>query len=337
MIKIDMPAYAIFIKHGAIRQLSPKLTDVYGGKHVFIITDRHVSSLYRQTLESALPDYITQVVEIEPGEASKSLDVYQQVISKLLSQGIKRDHLIIAFGGGVVGDLAGYVAATLYRGMPYVHIPTTLLAQVDSSIGGKVGIDLPEGKNLIGAFHQPNMVLIDPDFLNTLEPREYANGLAEMIKAGLIGDACLYQDLLNQATVDQDDIMRAIHVKRKLVLVDPYDHHERLLLNFGHTFGHAIEQQHDYRTYKHGEAISQGMLMALEIGIRLGVSSQALYDQVKTLLIERHLVEEPLLERQDYLDALIHDKKHMTAGLRFVLVEEPGKAIVKLLQMEDLS
>ncbi|TVP86744.1 MAG: 3-dehydroquinate synthase [Acholeplasmataceae bacterium] len=337
MTKIDMPSYNIFIKEGAIRQLSQQLTDVYHGRHVFIITDRHVSNLYLQTIESALPDHVVQVVEIEPGEVSKSLDVYQQVISKLLSQGIKRDHLIIAFGGGVVGDLAGYVAATLYRGMAYVHIPTTLLAQVDSSIGGKVGIDLPEGKNLIGAFHQPGMVLIDPAFLKTLEPREYANGLAEMIKAGLIGDARLYQDLLIKSTVDQEDIIRAIHVKRKLVLADPYDHHERLLLNFGHTFGHAIEQQHGYRTYKHGEAISHGMLMALEIGIRLGVSSQALYDEVKTLLVDRQLVQEPLLDRRNYLDALVHDKKQMTTGLRFVLVEQPGKALVKVLQKEDLS
>jgi 3-dehydroquinate synthase len=250
---------------------------------------------------------------------------------------MKRNHLLVALGGGVVGDLTGFVASTLFRGVSYIQIPTTLLAQVDSSIGGKVGIDLPQGKNLIGSFYDPKLVMIDPLFLSTLDQREYNNGLAEMIKVGLIGDKHLYQYLLSYDKVTEKEIAQAIAVKRDLVLIDPFDKKERMYLNFGHTFGHAIEKKHQYQTYKHGEAISYGMLIALEIGIRLGETKPELYEEVKELLKRLELVKEPLLNPLHYADAILTDKKYLSDGLNYIIVPRVGVAKIIKLKESDWS
>lgn len=332
-----MADYEIYLESNILYHLPEHLRKIHQGRGVFVITDRHVYDLYHIKLAHILSEYDVQFVVIEPGEKSKSLDIYRSVIDTLIEKGIKRTDLIIAFGGGVVGDLAGFVAATLYRGIPYIQIPTTLLAQVDSSIGGKVGIDLPSGKNLLGAFYQPKLVLIDPQLLETLPEREYRNGLAEMIKAGLIGDKKLYQYLLMHDKVKEAEIASAIQVKREVVLNDPYDRGERMKLNFGHTFGHAIEKKHHYETYLHGEAISYGMLIALDMGIMMNETPQDLYDEVKTLLLERKLVCEPLLQKEDYKEHIIHDKKMTDQGLKFILVKKPGEAKIVTIKLEDLS
>jgi 3-dehydroquinate synthase len=208
---------------------------------------------------------------------------------------------------------------------------------VDSSIGGKVGIDLKQGKNLIGSFYNPRAVFIDPSLLDTLPHRDYVNGLAEMIKAGLIGDKHLYHALLENEKVTENEIAQAIFVKRELVLLDPYDKKERMLLNFGHTFGHAIEKKHHYEDYLHGEAVSYGMLIALEIGMTFGETKEDLYQEVKELLLKRGLVKEPLLRMEDYKDAILNDKKMLSDGLHFVIVEKPGIAKIKILRIEDFS
>lgn len=332
-----MADYDITLSAGVIDQLGHMIKAMYKDVHLFVVTDQNIYNLYRDKLNHVLNDFLVQYVIVEPGEKSKSLKTYQSVIETLIEKGIKRSHLLIGFGGGVVGDLTGFVAATLYRGIPYIHVPTSLLAMVDSSIGGKVGIDLPQGKNLIGAFNNPKMVVIDPDFLTTLPRRDYRNGLAEMIKAGLIGDKKLYHTLCNQEEVSEIEIAQAIHVKRELVLSDPFDQKERMLLNFGHTFGHAIEKKHHYETYLHGEAVSYGMLIALEVGIQLGETKQELYDEVKDLLLKRELVKEPLLNMMDYKDDIIHDKKFLSDGLHFIVVTKPGDAKIVTLKMEDFS
>ncbi len=334
---IKMPNYEIVIETGGIRSLSTWIHEVYTYPNLFVVTDRHVDQLYHQTLIDALPDFILSFVVIEPGESSKSLSTYQAVIDQLIHLGMKRNHMLVAFGGGVVGDLTGYVAATLYRGVPYIQIPTTLLAQVDSSIGGKVGIDLPQGKNLIGAFYDPKLVMIDPLFLSTLDEREYHNGLAEMIKAGLIGDRRLYQHLLTYDQVTEQEIALSIGVKRDLVLMDPYDQKERMYLNFGHTFGHAIEKKHHYQIYKHGEAISYGMLIALQIGIRLGETKPELYEEVKELLLRLNLVKEPLLNPMHYAEDILTDKKYLSDGLNYVIVPKVGVAKIIKLKESDWS
>lgn len=334
---IKMPNYEIVIENGGIRQLGKCIQEVYPYPNIYIVTDKNVDQLYHQMLLDVLPDHIVSFVVIEPGEMSKSWAAYQSVIDQLIASGMKRNHLLVAFGGGVVGDLCGFVAATLYRGVSYIQVPTTLLAQVDSSIGGKVGIDLPQGKNLIGSFYDPKLVLIDPEFLSTLEKREYANGLAEMIKAGLIGDKKLYQYLLANDQVTEHEIAMAISVKRDLVLIDPYDKKERMYLNFGHTFGHAIEKKHHYQTYKHGEAISYGMLIALDIGIRLGETKPELYDEVKSLLMRLELVREPLLNPVHYRDDIVNDKKYLADGLNYVIVPKVGIAKIVKLKESDWS
>ena len=276
-----MPNYDIFIEEDGLSHLAKHIKEVYQFDDLFVITDQNVFDLYNEKLIQALIGYKLSFVILPPGEKSKSLDTYHQAIQTLIEKGIKRNHLILAFGGGVIGDLAGFIASTLYRGISYIQIPTTLLAQVDSSIGGKVGIDLKEGKNLIGSFYDPKFVFIDPSFLKTLSKREYNNGLAEMIKAGLIGDKKLYSYLLEHDKVTVTEITEAIQVKRNVVLIDPYDKKERMYLNFGHTFGHAIEKKHKYETYLHGEAISYGMLIALQIGIQIGETKEELYQEVK--------------------------------------------------------
>lgn len=330
-----MPNYDIFIEEDGLSHLAKHIKEVYPFDDLFVITDQNVFDLYNEKLIQALIGYKLSFVILPPGEKSKSLEVYHQAIQTLIEKGIKRNHLILAFGGGVIGDLAGFIASTLYRGISYIQIPTTLLAQVDSSIGGKVGIDLKEGKNLIGSFYDPKFVFIDPSFLKTLSKREYNNGLAEMIKAGLIGDKKLYAYLLEHDTVTVTEITEAIQVKRNVVLIDPYDKKERMYLNFGHTFGHAIEKKHKYETYLHGEAISYGMLIALQIGIQIGETKEELYQEVKKLLLDRGLVKEPLLEMDKYRDEIIHDKKNLADGLHFIIVTKPGD--VKTHKLKELD
>jgi 3-dehydroquinate synthase len=321
-----MPDYDLFLDELGISHLESEIKKVYAYDKLYVITDDMVFGIYETTLKEALPSYKLEFIVIPSGEESKSFDIYQEVIKKLISKKMKRNHMIVAFGGGVVGDLAGFVAATLYRGVPFIQIPTTLLAMVDSSIGGKVGIDLPEGKNLIGSFYNPKLVYINPKFLETLSVREYHNGLAEMIKAGLIGDKHLYQYLLHNNRVSIKEIQMAIQVKRDIVLIDPYDQKERMFLNFGHTFGHAIEAKHNYLVYKHGEAVSYGMIIALAVGVKLGETPYALYEEVKQLLIERELVKEPFMRASDYLEQVKKDKKYIGDTLQFVIVPKVGQA-----------
>lgn len=321
-----MPDYDLFLDESGISNLETEIKRVYAYEKLYVITDDMVFGIYASILKEALPSYQLEFIVFPSGEESKSFDVYQNVIKKLITKKMKRNHMIIAFGGGVVGDLAGFVAATLYRGVPFIQVPTTLLAMVDSSIGGKVGIDLPEGKNLIGSFYNPKLVYITPMFLKTLSDREYHNGLAEMIKAGLIGDKHLYHYLLQNNRVAIKEIQMAIQVKRDIVLIDPFDHKERMFLNFGHTFGHAIEAKHNYLVYKHGEAVSYGMIIALAVGVRLGETPQALYDEVKQLLIQRELVKEPFMRASDYLEQVKKDKKYIGETLQFVIVPKVGQA-----------
>ena len=331
-----MPDYDIYLDEVGTKDLETEIKKVYHYERLFIITDDIVFGIYQDILKDSLPSFKIDYVVIPSGEESKSFDTYHEVIRQLINLGMKRNHLMVAFGGGVVGDLAGFVASTLYRGVAFIQIPTTLLAMVDSSIGGKVGIDLAEGKNLIGSFYNPKLVYISPKFLETLPKREYHNGLAEMIKAGLIGDKHLYQYLLENEKVTIKEIQQAIHVKRDVVLIDPYDKKERMFLNFGHTFGHAIESKHNYLVYKHGEAISYGMLIALQVGVKKGETDIELYDQVKDLLIKRNLVEEPLMDPKDYISQVKKDKKYIGDLLQFIIVSKVGQAKIIQIKEEDL-
>jgi 3-dehydroquinate synthase len=328
-----MPDYDIIIGHQEMDKIESYVKEFYDFKEVYILTDDHVFSLYKEKINDWFNAFDIKIVVIPFGETSKSYPIYLNAINDLIKQGIKRQHLLIALGGGVVGDLAGFIASTLYRGIPFMQIPTSLLAMVDSSIGGKVGIDLELGKNLIGSFYQPKKVIIDPNFLNTLPLEEYQNGMAEMIKSGLIGDKDLYTYFINHQTVTEKEIIQTIQVKRRVVLIDPFDKKERMFLNFGHSYGHAIEKKTKYEIYKHGQAISYGMLIALQKGISLNVTPKYLYDEVKQILLKNSLVKEPLLKAIDFEDELKYDKKNMADGYHFILIENVGKAVIKKIKL----
>lgn len=333
MTKINMPDYDIVVGHHEMDKIESYVKDFYHFDQVFILTDDHVFALYEEKIQSWFNSFDVKVCVIPHGETSKSYQVYLSAIEDLIKQGIKRQHLLIALGGGVVGDLAGFIASTLYRGVPFMQIPTSLLAMVDSSIGGKVGIDLDLGKNLIGSFYQPKKVIIDPMFLSTLPLEEYQNGMAEMIKSGLIGDKDLYHYFMEHTTVTEKEIIQTIQVKRNVVLIDPYDKKERMFLNFGHSYGHAIEKKTAYKKYKHGQAISYGMLIALQKGISLNITPSYLYEEVKQILLKNSLVKEPLLESIDFEDELKYDKKNMADGYHFILIENVGKAVIKKIKI----
>lgn len=328
-----MPTYDIIVGSNEMEKIESHIKDVYDYSQIFIVTDDHVFKHYATRINTWFKNFDYKVINVPHGEKSKSFDVYLKAIEDLINAGIKRGHLIIALGGGVVGDLTGFIASTIFRGVPFIQIPTSLLAMVDSSIGGKVGIDLDFGKNLIGSFYQPKKVIIDPEFLNTLPIDEYHNGMAEMIKSGLIGDKDLYQYFLTHQQITEKQIIQSIEVKRNVVLIDPYDLKERMFLNFGHSYGHAIEKKTNYEVYKHGEAISYGMLIALELGINMGITPRNLYQEVKEILLKNQLVKEPLLNKEDYEDELKYDKKNMADGYHFVFIEDIGHPVVKKVKI----
>lgn len=320
--------YEIVVKNKLMDTLNEEISRVYTHKDIFVVTDHNVFKLYETFLKDKLKDYDVHFVSVDPGEHSKSLATYTQVVTKLLNLGMRKNHLLIALGGGVIGDLAGFVAATLFRGVPLIQIPTTLLAMVDASIGGKTGLDLNEGKNLIGAFKNPLKVLIDPIFLETLPKIEYKNGLAEVLKAGIIGDPSLYEYLKTQDKLTLKELKQAIEVKVKIVKKDPFEQNERMFLNFGHTFGHAIERHYDY-AIKHGVAISYGMLMSLELGIKAKITPAKLFDDIKAILVRLELVKEPLLDKKQFIQYIGFDKKNLADGLRFVYIKNIGEPVIK--------
>jgi 3-dehydroquinate synthase len=335
-MKINLDRYQIFLESGIINNLDGYIKKYYSLKRVFIITDENLFTLYHDKLNQILKNFQVEWVVIKPGEESKSLVGYETVINQLLELKMSRQHLIIAFGGGVVGDLAGFVAATIFRGVKYFQIPTSLLAMVDSSVGAKVGINTAVGKNLIGSFYHPKVVLIDDELLNTLPPIEYSNGMAELIKAALIGDRKLFDELGHKKKVNLEDIYRAIKVKSKIVNKDPFEQYERKYLNFGHSFGHAIEVDSQYQI-KHGFAVALGMIVAVRIGIKTGRTNNVL-KQVKEVLIFHDLIKEEDVEidYKRYVPQLIFDKKSVDGKIDFVFIEDIGKPFLCSVEIDKL-
>jgi 3-dehydroquinate synthase len=280
----------------------------------------------------------TDVVLVPDGEQHKAWPTLQDVLTRLLELRAERLTPLIALGGGVVGDLAGFAAAIYQRGMPFVQIPTTLLAQVDSSVGGKTGINHPLGKNMIGAFWQPRAVLIDTDCLGTLPERELRAGVAEVIKYGAIRDAGFFAWLeANVAALlakDAAALAHAIHrsceIKAEIVAADEREAGERALLNFGHTFGHAIEAAQGYGKWLHGEAVAAGMVCAAKLSQRACAFSPSDTQRLARLLAAAQLpIEPPRIPVERWLDLMARDKKVEGGALRFVLLEQLGQAIVR--------
>ncbi|PTD95909.1 3-dehydroquinate synthase [Pseudothauera lacus] len=306
---------------------------------VAIVTNDRVGPLYLSRLQGALEGNGVRVdsVVLPDGEAYKDWQTLNLIFDALLGARCERSTTVIALGGGVVGDMAGFAAATYQRGVPFIQIPTTLLAQVDSSVGGKTAINHPLGKNMIGAFYQPRLVIADTATLDTLPERELKAGLAEVIKYGLIRDLPFFDWL--EANIDslleRDPaalawaIERCCRNKAEVVAADETEKGERALLNLGHTFGHAIETALGYGTWLHGEAVAAGTVMAAELSRRLGWLHGAQVERVRTLLRRAGLpVSGPALGAERYLDLMAHDKKVEAGQLRLVLLKDIGAGVV---------
>jgi len=306
-------------------------------KTICIVSNTTVSKLYLENLKNILDDY--QVVEaiIDDGEEFKNYDSLNYIYTKLLDSQCNRDTTILALGGGVVGDIAGYAAASFLRGIPFIQIPTTLLAQVDSSVGGKTGINHLLGKNMIGAFYQPQSVVIDLSVLNTLDNRQISAGLAEVIKYGLIWDKDFFKylekniEILKQLDFEHLEhvIYRSCEIKAKVVSEDEKESGIRAILNLGHTFGHAIEKCLGYGDWLHGEAVGCGMVLAAKLSLAQGWLSKSEFDRVKDLISRANLpIEKPEIAYEDFIGAMKLDKKNKDKEIYLVLQKGIGQAIV---------
>lgn len=284
-----------------------------------------------------LDNYSAKKIVLPAGEKIKSHKYLIWLYEQLLNYNITRSDLIVALGGGVIGDLTGFAAATFLRGIDYIQIPTSLLAQVDSSVGGKVAINMPAAKNIIGSFYQPKLVFINPKFLSTLNPRFFADGMAEVIKYGCIASSELFE-LLKKDELDMADVVaRCCDIKRGVVEQDQFDKGMRMVLNFGHTLGHSIEQYYDYKKYTHGEAVAIGMYSITCSSERLGITKKGTAEKIKELLIKYQLPYEHDIPISKLLGAMRLDKKKSGNKINIILLEDIGKAIIKEINIDELS
>ncbi|MEE4376196.1 MAG: 3-dehydroquinate synthase [Candidatus Competibacteraceae bacterium] len=336
-VKLDERSYPIYI--GANLLTRPELLRPHiPGQQVLLVSNETVAPLYLERTKAALPGFQLETVILPDGEQYKTLDVLGQIFDQLLSQRFERSCTLIALGGGVIGDMVGFAAACYQRGVHFIQIPTTLLAQVDSSVGGKTGVNHPLGKNMIGAFYQPRCVLADTTTLTTLPDRELSAGLAEVIKYGLLGDLPFLEWLEQsmEALVERDPqalthaILQSCRNKAQIVATDEREGGVRALLNLGHTFGHAIETGLGYGVWLHGEAVAMGLCLAADLSARLGWLSVEQVDRIKKLMQRARLpVHSPTaLSIEDFLRLMAVDKKVQSGRLRLILLKELGRGIV---------
>ncbi|MBQ9448455.1 MAG: 3-dehydroquinate synthase [Acholeplasmatales bacterium] len=332
-INLKDSSYEIVIKNNLLDELPYYIEDFYHNKKVYVITDDIVADLYLEKVCNSLKkSYEVESVIIPHGEESKSLRVYEDICKKLLGFNIRRNELIIALGGGVVGDITGFVAGTIYRGVDFIQIPTTLLADLDSSIGGKTGIDFAGMKNVLGMFNQPKLVLIDPTVLKTLPKEEIVSGMGELIKHGFIHSPKLIGDLLSKAPIDEEIIYESLCCKKYFVENDVHDKSERMILNFGHTFGHVIELE---KGYKHGYAVIIGMLMAMEYGIDLDITNNEVIGTLKRIL-NLYGIKYEYYDYKEYLNKIKFDKKNLAGEINFIFIEDIGKPVIHKIKEIEL-
>lgn len=309
-----------------------------------VVTDDTVGGLYAHRLLQSLwaRGYTASVISLPAGEQTKSLHNLGVLYDSFMEMGLTRTDAVVALGGGVVGDLAGFAAASILRGVDFVQVPTTLLAQVDSSVGGKVAIDLPAGKNLAGAFWQPRLVVMDPEVLDTLEDKTFSDGMAEVIKYGCIRDAAFFRAL--EKTPSRRAVMENIEsvlytccdLKRAVVEKDERDTGERMVLNFGHTLGHAYEKAGHYETWTHGQAVAAGMCLAARLGAALGVTPAGVPERVEALVSAFGLPTRIPCTQADYAAAVGLDKKGTGEQITLVLLEDLGRAVLHRMSKREL-
>lgn len=349
IVNLGERSYPIFIGRSNLDMVGKLMKGNGLNGKVACITNPTVAKLYGGRVAQSIKNagFEAGCIEIPDGEEYKNLEWVSHIYDKLIEYKIERQSSIVALGGGVIGDIAGFVAATYLRGVPFIQIPTTLLAQVDSSVGGKTGVNHPKGKNLIGAFYQPKMVLIDTDVLGTLDGRDVKAGLAEVIKYGIIRDDKFFSFLekqYNNCLHLGDSLLHAIkrscEIKAKVVSEDETETGLRAILNFGHTFGHAIEAATNYKEFRHGEAVAIGMAAAARLSLKLGFCGNEVCKRIEKLIANVGLPTKLSatgiqLSADDLFKAMELDKKMAGARIKFVMVEDIGKVAFKEMGNKD--
>lgn len=333
-------SYPILIGRGLLGSSLGQLPEL-AGRRCIVVTNPTVAHHHLAVVRRALGDRADAVIEIPDGEAHKNWETLDLIITRLLEHRAERRTVLVALGGGVVGDVAGFAAAIYQRGMPIVQIPTTLLAMVDSSVGGKTAINHPLGKNMVGAFYQPMAVVIDTDTLSTLPPREFSAGLAEVLKYGFIRDhaflrwleANLEALLARDPSALAEAIATSCRIKAQIVGRDERESGERELLNYGHTFGHAIEAALGYGQWLHGEAVAAGMVLAARLSRELGHLGDAEVERVRSVLARARLpVSPPSIASDQFLELMARDKKVADGRIRYVVLRSIGDAYVRSVE-----
>lgn len=331
--------YDILVKKGLINDTGKLVKEVLRGKRALIVTDDIVDKFYTETVKKSLEkeNIITSVCVLENGETNKNIESIYNIYSALAKNELSRKDIIIALGGGVIGDMAGYAAATWMRGIDFVQIPTTLLACVDSSVGGKTGINIKEGKNLVGAFHSPRLVIMDSDVLNTLPKREFNAGMAEVIKHAFLFDKKLLEYLENNNSFDMDFILkRNCELKGHIVEIDYKEKKERMFLNFGHSIGHSVENAAGYGVLLHGEAVAIGVIFAIEYGIKKNITKdKSLLERAKNIFAKFSLPTE-IPSNINLKDAIKLDKKRSNDEINFVFLEDIEKPLINKVSINDI-
>lgn len=332
--------YDILIEKGLLSQCGKLISEVASAKKVCVISDSNVYPIYGENVKNQIEaqGFDVSAFVFPAGEESKTTSTVLQMVNFLADKGLTREDLVVALGGGVCGDMAGFAAAIYLRGIDFVQIPTTLLAQVDSSVGGKTAVDLPAGKNLCGAFHQPLLVVIDPNVLDTLPEKYYSDGMAEVIKYGCIKSLDFFERIEKENSRDFIDelIYTCVDIKRRVVENDEKEKGERALLNFGHTAGHAIEKLWNFSTVTHGAAVGIGMVMITKACEAHGITEKGTSERIAAVLRKYNLPVEDSHSVSDIVNAMQHDKKRTGNGIKLVILSKIGESFIRPTTKDEL-
>lgn len=333
--------YDILIERGLINKCGELVRSVTKATKAVVVTDSNVEKIYAEKVMASLKnnDFDVELFVFEASEQSKTLDTIAKMYECFADFRMSRKDIVVALGGGVTGDMAGFAAATYMRGIEFVQIPTSLLAQVDSSVGGKTGVDIPQGKNLVGAFWQPDMVIIDPDTLSTLPQHFINDGMAEVIKYGCIMDKKLFATLENNNAMDiiEDIIFTCVSIKRDVVNADERESGIRMLLNFGHTLGHSLEKIYNFNGLSHGQAVAIGMVMITKATDKAGITPEGTAEKIEKLCLKYNLPVSDKASVKEIAETCATDKKAGNNGVHLVLLKEIGSAFTQKTELADLE
>lgn len=333
-------SYNILIEKGIINNCGNYIKDITNAKKVVIISDSNISKICLDVVHKSIKENGFEVFNyiFPAGEGSKTTNTVVSMVEFLAENELTREDIVVALGGGVCGDMAGFASAIYLRGIKFVQIPTSLLAQIDSSVGGKTAVDLPQGKNLCGAFHQPALVLIDPDVLETLPEHYFSDGMAEAIKYGCIKSKSLFERIENENAKDfiEDLIFECVDIKRIVVENDEKEMGERAILNFGHTAGHSIEKLYNFEGISHGEAVGIGMVMITDACEKHNLTEKGTSSRIAKVLEKYNLKTKDSHSVKEIVDFMSSDKKRTGKGIKFIMLNSVGDSFIKLVEYKEM-